>query len=551
MSEPSSGPLEAADPAAEALELLERLNRMCTTEGERLPAVVSVEGFEPWWFLQESVLWELLVPFTENRRWVCELLDGREVAGDETPAAVRQLFRRLGEPLCGGRAGAAAGRSRAALLLKTISRGGLLIVSLVSVLLARLGRRDTLVYILDQVSPGLRHDFRLDGIYRELRRRSYRFAECVHLHGGRELYRVAWRNLVRRRRPVVFLEALSRLSHGRSVEDTTPALPLDTTGSSDPESAFLRRVARHTLGRARLLAAEIPRIQRLLRLMGVRRIIALDDSRHVNGLVAAARLEGIPSLGYMHGLFNRYHPGLLCRGLGSQARRHGFDLLGVWSDYFRNRLLAGELYDHEHSFVSGPIRQAVETATVASPVARRPTDQPLRILLLSEPRARQDEVRSYVRRLLAAEGCRVVLKVRPGEAVPHFRLRGGQEGSHLEVLRSGTVYEAFESCDVVVGTYSSVLYEAALALLPAVLLRTTFSYGHELVEDGLAELAERPEEVVETVERAAALDLRERRRRRDALWGDAPLDGARHLFDVAESRLWVAPGTPTGAGPQR
>ncbi len=542
MSEPPPAPALASDPVAEALDLLDRLNRMRSADGVRLPAVFKVEGFEPWWFALESVMWDLLVPYAENRRLAQDLLAGRAAADAATPRAVRELFRRLGEPLAGGRPGASRCRF-VSLPLRALSRAGLLVVSLAGALWLRLTRRDTLVYILDQVTPGSRHDFRLDGIYRELRRRGYRFAECIHLRGARECYRGAWRNLARRRRPVFFLEVLSRLRAPRWARDEAPHVAPDLTGEDGPDARFLFRVARIALDRARRSAAEIPRLRRMLRLLGVRRIVALDDSRHVNGLVAAARLEGIPSLGYMHGLFNRYHPALLCRGLGS-ARRHGFDLLGVWSAYFQDRLLEGALYDHENSFVSGPIRPA--GGTVAERPPRSPGSSaaggpPLTILLISEPRARQREVAIYVERLLASGGCRVLVKVRPGEEVPHFRLAEDEGEAPLEVLRSDTVYEAFERCDVVVGTYSSVLYEAVLALVPAVVLKTTFGYGHEIAEDGLVELAVSPEVVVRTVERAAALGRGERLRRRRALWGEAPTDGARRLFDVAEARLWAAP----------
>ncbi len=545
MGEPSPPPIREADPVAEALDLLHRLNGMRTADGVRLPSAYSVEGFEPWWFAQESLMWDLLVPYAEHRRLVRDLLAGRAAAGAETPRPVRELFRRLGEPLAAG-APALRPRRFARRLLRAASRLGLLGVSLACALWLRLARRDTLIYILDQVSPGLRHDFRLDGIYRELRRRGYRFAECVHLRGAAECYRQAWRNLLRRRRPVVFLEVLSRPGAPRPAAREIPRVAPEPAAGDDPDAQFLLRVARVALDRARRVAAEIPRLRRMLRLLGARRIVALDDSRHVNGLVAAARLEGIPSLGYMHGLFNRYHPALLCRGLGA-ARRHGFDLLGVWSAYFQRRLLEGELYDREHTFVTGPIRAARGEALERSERSERSRhphrrgDTLLRILVISEPRARQREVARYVEKLRDAGNFRVSIKVRPGEEVPHFRPAGGEAGGALEVLRSDTVYEAFERCDVAVGTYSSVLYEAVLALVPVVVLRTTFSYGHEIAEDGLAELASSPEVVVETVERAAGLDRRELLRRRQVLWGEAPPDGARRLFDAAETRLWSAP----------
>ena len=93
-------------------------------------------------------------------------------------------------------------------------------------------------------------------------------------------------------------------------------------------------------------------------------------------------------------------------------------------------------------------------------------------------------------------------------------------------------------CDVVMGTYSTVLYEAVLALLPAIVLNTSFTYGHDIACDGLAGFAESPEGVSSSVLKACALPEEELIRRRDAIWGERLVDGACALFDAAETRLW-------------
>jgi hypothetical protein len=264
--------------------------------------------------------------------------------------------------------------------------------------------------------------------------------------------------------------------------------------------------------------------------------LVLDDSRHANELVAACKELGIFTLGYQHGLFNRYHTGLMAFGFDS-ARRHTFDFYGVWSEYFRQRLLAGDLYDETNTFVCGPLRPPTANELQAVWSARRCNPIPVRVLLVSEPRARQEQVLRYVEKLLRDERFQVLLKVRPGEEIPHFNPSVNATSGSLQIIQGRTVYESFTQADVVVGTYATVLFEAVLALRPAVVFNTSFTYEHDLAHDGLVEFAESPDRVCDVVLRASALSEEELIRRRNVMWGEQIMDGTAILFDVAKTRL--------------
>ena len=84
---------------------------------------------------------------------------------------------------------------------------------------------------------------------------------------------------------------------------------------------------------------------------------------------------------------------------------------------------------------------------------------------------------------------------------------------------------------MVLGTYSSVLYEAILAHRPVVVVKTSSPFGFTLGEEGLAELADAPEAIESATARAAGLPLEELERRRRVVWGDTTLDGARAIVD--------------------
>jgi hypothetical protein len=215
------------------------------------------------------------------------------------------------------------------------------------------------------------------------------------------------------------------------------------------------------------------------------------------------------------------------------ARSHAFDLYGVWGPLFRERLLAGSrLYDADQVVVCGPLR----APQAAQPEPARNLGQP-RVLLVSEPLARKGEVQNYLEALIRSGRFELCVKLRPGEDPAGLRAYGLDPAS-VRVLQTPTVYEAFSQVDLALGTYSTVLYEAALSLIPTVWLRTAIAYGRELAEEGLAEAAEDPQQVVAAVDRALRLPREELIRRRDRIWSNAADDGARRLVETGEARLW-------------
>ena len=196
------------------------------------------------------------------------------------------------------------------------------------------------------------------------------------------------------------------------------------------------------------------------------------------------------------------------------------------------------MYDESNTFIFGPLRTPTHEELSAIANVRRRDPKSVNVLLISEPRARQEEIRKYLEILLGDERINVMAKIRPGEDQMYVSGVSSNLINRLHLIRGGSVYEAFSQADVVLGTYSTALYEAVLALCPVVVLNTTFTYGHEIVYDGLAEFAESPANIIETVLRTVELPNEELLRRRNVAWGEEILDGASTLFDVAEIELW-------------
>jgi hypothetical protein len=181
-------------------------------------------------------------------------------------------------------------------------------------------------------------------------------------------------------------------------------------------------------------------------------------------------------------------------------------------------------------FVAGPVRPPdVAVGAALQSRAAGSTALKIRVLVVSEPLARKGEVAAYLRTLIQNPDFELYLKLRPGESdrsLGEYSL----SASDVRLLRTGTVYEACAQVDAVIGTYSSVLYEAALMSLPIVWMKTTRAYGRELVEEGLAEAADRPEELADAIRRAHALSPGALRERRERIWGAEIKNGAVSLI---------------------
>jgi hypothetical protein len=500
-----------------ALDWLNQLNRLRDSSGKRISAIIQQDGFEPWWYSQDYLLRFLLVPLTQYLPLIELAASHDSISVMNAPADWKRLASALGAPFQFTASIKGGGKGR--LILQVFSQAALF--------LFRVGRRDTVFYIVDQVSPGLREDFRFSPLYREMERRGYRYAEFAHTLSPRQ----ALENTIRRRRPVFFLEALDPPAGD---EDQTPITP--PAGPMDTAQRALWMLVPHLLAGCKIAVARQTSLVRALRAQGARRAVIFDDNRHNHELIAACRTLNIPVLGFQHGVFNQFHAGLMAYGFEG-ARSHGFDRYGVWSDLFRDRLLrSSQLYKSEDLFISGPLRPPS-----FQPGARTlHAHTPIRVLVISEPLARKHEVAPFLQALQSDPRFLVCVKLRPGESAQSIKEYGLQVEA-VQLLRTATVYEAFEQVDVAIGTYSTVLYEAALSLIPTIWLRTTRAYGRELVEEKLAEMADAPETLCDLVCRVAQLPEAERTRRRDRIWGAPIIAGAARLLDEAEQTLWKRP----------
>jgi hypothetical protein len=504
-----------------ALDLLRRFNRLTDASGKPLPSLLTEDGFEPWWYGQDRLLRFYLVPLTQLLPFLAAVDGRRKILVEGAPPDLeRVLLAVCGKEGFPGLEGAAPSKPN-----PTPGKWAMLALALASLAMFRIARRDTLFYIIDHVSPGRREDFRFTPLYRELERSGYRFAEFAHTLSPNQ----AIKNFFRRGRPVYFLESAD-FQASLSGAGNPAAVEFSNRGPLSMEDRALRSLVPAALEGCRQSIARQRVLKRALRFQRVRRAVIFDDNRHNFELIAACLTLGIPVLGFQHGVFNKFHAGLMAYGF-SEARSHAFDRYGVWSGLFRDRLLRDSaLFAPERVFVAGPVRPP-ELDAAEMEKNRKPADPAgkIRVLVVSEPLARKSEVAAYLRALMQDPGFALYLKLRPGESEKSLE-EYSLPVSGVHLLRTGTVYEACAGVDAAIGTYSSVLYEAALMSVPIVWMKTTRAYGRELVEEGLAEAAESPEALPAAIRRAHALSSDALRERRERIWGAEIQNGAVSLI---------------------
>ena len=503
----------------QALSWIQWLNEARTEDGRRLSSLVTEDGYEMWWFVQYHLFTRFLIPYTRYERVVSWALEGATVV--DPPPDLERLLRiltRAGESIT------VVHRAPKNILrswrrwLGTPLVAMAVVASWLAAWWFRARGRAVAVYTVDIVSPGLRHDFRIDPIYRELERRELSYGEFVHSLGGVG----AVQNFFRRRRLSIDMQAMAMLET-RPAVNMSPAASIRAGDMPVDRAQFFCALAREGCRASSEAVRKYRALRRLVRLHRPRFALVLDDSRHTHELVAACRSEGVYVVSYQHGVFNRYVVGLMAYGF-LDGKPHCANAYGLWSDYFRHRLLRdSRLYDASTTFVCGMLRSP------GLDVEAKDRSSEGRVLVVSESQ-RTEEIVPFVAQLLEGEAHEVTLKLRPGEQVP-------TPWRPLLELGLGTskqsVYDAVRDCDVVLGTYSSVLYEAAFLLKPLVVVKTTAPVGDELVQESLAELASGPDGIEQAVTRAVALPISELERRRAVLWGEGRVDGARHLVEYA------------------
>ncbi len=442
-----------------ALDLLLRLNGLLTKDGRPIYDVWRYEHYSIWSFFQQDLFWTVLRPFAQIKGRVdC-------MSPEDADTAIRNLVISNKDGI----------RSRLSLLISSqIARWW----SRLSIAITFKNCPRVLLYTPDKYNPLADADFRFVSVYKVLRAKKQPYFESFHTLFGREFYK----NFVARHRRCFYLDPFKFDSNNKG---DVPEFDLSTLDASEKTlfKYILTRVSVNAVRSKHLIHALI----HLLGRMKIRKFIAMDDVRYTNELVIACRYLGIPTYGIQHGHFTKYLVGYMNYGIPAN-RAVTFDRLYVWNDYWKRVLLDYSThYNDENVSVGGPLRppRQISLPKVTLPEAF----SGLQILIASEPLSNKQEVGRHIDAFIDKDA-RVLLSVRPDASLKGILRDYKLKYPEKITLVTEVTEEVLRTTHIVAGTYSTFLNDMMAYDKPVVVLKTSLSHGHRLVEDGLACLAD-------------------------------------------------------------
>jgi hypothetical protein len=239
---------------------------------------------------------------------------------------------------------------------------------------------------------------------------------------------------------------------------------------------------------------------------GARQLWGIDDFRHWPRIVSAARKAGIQSVLFQHGRFNQYKidvqfPGPLY--LGELP-----DLYITWNSYWHDKLLS-----LSSAFAHYPerIRIGGKPSEDQKIDYRHTREDSLRVMLVHEPVAVSGEIQAIVDQLTLIPDIKRIYKVRKDQSndtqIDHHGLR-----SHLS--NGWTVVNDIPEVDLILGSYSTLLYEMIQAQIPIGVLKISSTQADDLIEAGLAsEIIPNRNDLGEQLKKASTVTSAELERR--------------------------------------
>lgn len=367
-----------------------------------------------------------------------------------------------------------------------------LVVTALGVLQLVIFRKKVLVYSPDKLSDAKKHhDFRLDEVYQFLEKKKIPYGEILHTNIGKTFLV----NLLHRGRLPVYTQSLDFLYKILSSFGLLPAcdlasaeaLSLDTIEEKDHDLA--RLVFRKYLYEVEISKFKIKILKWIFKTAGISLILSVDDPRGYSEIMLAAKTSGVRSAAFQHGHFTKYHTGWL----SAYEEPHmsvSPDFMYVWSSYWKNELHAlSGIFPQDLVKIAVPEKhtRTSSLASLAPHAPQKTADSTTTILIPYETDAPKTEVKEYIKALLECPGVRIIFKIR-NDMPENIQCEqyGLVRGEKVEI--NGSLNEAAAKAHMVLGVYSTFLYDMIAFEIPVGLLKTSMDYGEGMIRNEVADL---------------------------------------------------------------
>lgn len=460
----------------EASAFAEELSLQVLPNGQRVTKSFTYKGYELWWIHYNTLFLNLCMPYIQYKRLLVYLKNFNVVYIHGVPCNQNVFSAYLVAYGCSINF---INKSRPRVL--TFFPVGILIqifLTLVFLPILVLRKHDILVFTGDKFAKDSDYDFRMEFIYKELRKRKISFVESIR---SLEPWSIILGHAWKRKRGVTYATAVTFLA--RYISQSTWAhhkffkqFSFDVFSSvPDAEERFRLMLATRYLATAHYDMWEIRIMRALLKLLGVKAaFIAAANERNFH-TVLSCKLNNIPVVGILHGSasvhYNVYD--FMCSYDGEKIM--SVDKYGVWSEWWKEYYSTySKAYNKEQLYVSGLMRPYEIPQTTITNLPQSKT--PIRVLFVSEQLATPSEVLPYLQSLMCQSDISLYLVFRPyrdgfeawlAEYAPEVLAALGEE----RILRNG-IKEALAGGDVVVGSHSTAVLEALFQKKPMVFFET-------------------------------------------------------------------------------
>jgi len=341
------------------------------------------------------------------------------------------------------------------------------ILALLLILKLRISKTKILVYSIAKSKK----DFRLAKVFSFLEKNNIKYGEIVHGYKS-NLYNT---------KAIFFIDLVNYLF---SSEKTNHRLELDEFEEGQRDD--LKLIVNELLANTAQSEKKIKFIKWYLKLAGVDTILAIDDPRYYNELIVAAQELNIKVIAFQHGRFNKYLIGWINYNIPSEKYIIP-DKFIVWNKYWRDKLISlSPVYNlHQKRIIIGGQPFYSNKDFLINKL-----DDQLVVLIPFEPKADREAVKKCIKQLLLIPKLKIYFKTRPDQNVNEqlkiSELDEFENRSNFNVIQQLTK-ENLEEINLIIGTYSTLLYEMIESGKPVVILKSNNTQANDLVVDGLAE----------------------------------------------------------------
>lgn len=358
-----------------------------------------------------------------------------------------------------------------------------LVISVVSVLFGVIIKKRFLVYSIDRINSKVySNDSRIDYIYQYLKDARESFVESLHTTLDASLVK----RFITRRRFVIYIKSIDTLYRVaiflrivRPKRITTDGI--DVSAFSFEEREYIKWLLPRYLEAVELVIFKVKVLRKVVAWLGVEALLTIDNTRDYWEVLLACKMNGVDTHAFQHGHFTKYHVGWLNDG-SFDGEIVCPDKLYVWSDFWKQELLRLGTYFKPAAIVVGGLKNFSQDS------GKKSDHSVINVLIPYETDTDRRVIKEYVDAMLGCETIHVLFKARTDiEMQKQLDEYGFTANYHRKFTIVNDITSVIKDVDVVVGTYSTFLYDMIAYEKPVALFETSSDFGEGLLTHALAD----------------------------------------------------------------